>query len=202
MIELHHNYFQQVMPRLEDNSIDLIATDPPYAKEYLHLYFDLVREAKRVLKRGGALLTILPHHSMPDILSEFGNHLKWRWLLEMWQWDGPHPRMAMGIEIVHKPIGWWVKEAWNPQNTFGKGMFFKDGFLNSPPAKEAHPWEQSIDWARYCVKFAPEGSTVLDPMMGTGTIGLACVEKNMRFIGIDNDIRQFNTAREALGGFI
>jgi DNA modification methylase len=35
--------------------------------------------------------------------------------------------------------------------------------------------------------FAPEGSTVLDPFMGSGTTGIACNRLNRNFIGIDLD---------------
>ena len=146
MIRLIEGDFQEVLPYLEDESIDLIATDPPYAREHLGLYMDLITEAPRLLKRGGALLTILPNYNIPAILSEFGDHLKWRWMLNMWQQDGGHPRLSMGIEVIWKPIGWWVKDRWNPADDgFGRHMFFPDAFVNSPPPKLNHPWEQSID---------------------------------------------------------
>lgn len=199
MITLLHEGFQSVLPDIEDDSIDLIATDPPYAKEYEHLYYNLIEEAPRILKRGGALLTIIPHWNIPNILSEFGKHLKWRWILNMIQWEGNHPRMSMGIEITWKPIGWWVKERWNPKvDGWGKHMFFPDGFINKPPPKLNHEWEQSIDWARYCTRFCPPGGIVFDPMMGCGTMALACLEKDLHFIGVDIDQDQFNIATDAV----
>jgi site-specific DNA-methyltransferase (adenine-specific) len=39
---------------------------------------------------------------------------------------------------------------------------------------------------------------VLDPFMGSGTTGLACVNKNRRFLGIELDIKHFNTASTRL----
>lgn len=47
---------------IPDNSIDMIFTDPPYHKEYLHLYEWLATEAERVLKPGGALLTYIGNY--------------------------------------------------------------------------------------------------------------------------------------------
>jgi DNA modification methylase len=107
----------------------------------------------------------------------------------MWQERGAHPRMAMGIEVLWKPILWYVKRAY-PQ---GRG-FVVDGFDNAPPDKKLHEWEQSLTWAEYCMKFVRQGDTVLDPYMGAGTVGVACVTKGVNFIGIELDETHFNTA--------
>ena len=107
----------------------------------------------------------------------------------MWQADGTHPRMAMGIEVMWKPIGWWVKGAW-PQ---GRG-FVRDGFSNTQPAKKFHKWEQSLDWAMFCLKMVPEDAIVLDPFMGGGTVGVACIQTGHNFIGIEFDPDCFSIA--------
>jgi site-specific DNA-methyltransferase (adenine-specific) len=40
----------------------------------------------------------------------------------------------------------------------------------------------------------PEGATVLDPYMGSGTTGIACYETGRRFIGIEIDPKHYDTA--------
>ena len=40
----------------------------------------------------------------------------------------------------------------------------------------------------------PENATVLDPYMGSGTTGLACLRTNRNFIGIERDAEHFKTA--------
>jgi DNA modification methylase len=185
-----HGDCLKVMKDIEDNSIDAIITDPPYPKKYLYLYEAIAKEGKRILKRGGSLLAIMPHYAIPQVTKEVGEHLKWRWILSMWQMQGQHPRMAMGIEIVWKPIGWWVKEAY-PN---GRG-FKRDGFENlTIPKKKEHPWEQGRDWAEYCVNFMPKGSTILDPLCGTGIVCKVAKEKNYNFIGIEIDKEFYNIA--------
>lgn len=68
--------------------------------------------------------------------------------------------------------------------------------LNSPRAgagrsteegvRNFHPTVKPITLMRYlCVLVTPPGGTVLDPFMGSGTTGCACVQEGFRFIGFD-----------------
>ncbi len=44
---------------------------------------------------------------------------------------------------------------------------------------------------RWLVKLVcPVGGVALDPFMGSGTTGVACVHEGRRFIGMDNDAEQ------------
>ena len=40
----------------------------------------------------------------------------------------------------------------------------------------------------------PKGATVLDPYMGSGTTGIACIRLGMNFIGIERDAAHYKTA--------
>jgi len=179
----------EILPELEAGSVDAVVTDPPYLRKYLHLYGAIAENSARFLKHGGSLLAITPHYAMAEVLLDVGKYLKWRWLHCMWQGDGNHPRMAMGIEVMWKPIGWWVKGSW-PQ---GRG-FVRDGFENQQPSKANHPWEQSLDWALFCLKMTPPDAVIVDPLMGTGTVGVACVNTGRDFIGIEIDADYFAIA--------
>src|SRR5687767_12491324 len=105
---LVHGDGRALLRGLPDASVSAVVTDPPYPRAYLPLYEQLAAELPRVLVRGGSFLAIVPHYSLPDVLVSVGRHLKYRWTLCMWQEMGNHPRMAMGIEVVWKPIVWWV----------------------------------------------------------------------------------------------
>lgn len=188
--ELWHGDCLEVLRGLPDACVDTCVTDPPYLRKDLWLYEAMAAHLPRVLKRGGSLLAIVPHYAIPEVTVAVGKHLKYRWAPSMWQWDGKHPRMAMGIEVVWKPILWWVNGAW----PHGRG-FVRDGFINEPTKKGLHEWQQSESWGRFCVKFCPPGGTVLDTFMGSGTTGLACLAENRRFIGIELDAEFFEVAR-------
>ena len=191
--ELYHGDCLEILTMLEAESVDAIITDPPYERKYQYLYEAVARESTRLLVDGGSFLAILPHYAIAEILPQIEPHLKYRWMHCMWQSDGQHPRMAMGVEVMWKPIGWWVKRAW-PQ---GRG-FVRDGYTNSQPNKDNHPWAQSIDWAEFCLKMVPKGRIVLDPLMGEGTMGIACIQAGYSFIGIEIDEGYFNIAKERI----
>lgn len=48
-------------------------------------------------------------------------------------------------------------------------------------------------------EYAVKGSTILDPFMGRGTVGKACQQLGLNFIGIDRDPARVEIAREYLG---
>jgi len=193
MIQLINDDCLRVLPTLEAGSVDAVVTDPPYLRKFIYLYEELAKHLPRVLKRGGSLLAIVPQYGISEIVPTVSQYLKWRWMCCMWQMNGKHPRLAMGIEVVWKPIGWWVNEAW-PQ---GRG-FVRDGYDNIPVNKQHHEWEQDKSWSDYCMKFIPAGGIVLDPFMGSGTAALSCIETGRSFIGIEREPEYFAIAKRRI----
>jgi len=193
LLQLWRGDCLELMSRIPDNCVDAVITDPPYSKEYLHLYGAVAEHAERILRRGGCLLAIMPHYALPQIMDDVGKHLKFFWTLCMWQGDGPHHRMMVGIEILWKPIGWWVKEVWP------RGMgYIPDAFKSPAMQKKLHRWQQHTAWAEYCMRFVPEGGVVVDPLMGVGTVGVACIESGRSFIGMELSEETFDIAVERI----
>ena len=100
-----------------------------------------------------------------------------------------------------KPLLWYVKgERVNDlviSNTIG------DYIESVAPLKILHDWEQSTVEAEYIIKnLTIENQTVLDPMMGTGTTGIAALKLNRKFIGIEKDQNFFLIAQTKLEKFI
>jgi len=65
---------------------------------------------------------------------------------------------------------------------------------------QCHPTQKPINlmvWAMRQAK-VPEGATVLDPYMGSGTTGVACIRTGRKFIGVEIDPTHFETARQRL----
>lgn len=64
-----------------------------------------------------------------------------------------------------------------------------------------HPSVKPIGLMRKLVKNASHrGQVVIDPYMGTGSTGVACVELGRKFIGIEHNREYFDIAVERLGG--
>jgi site-specific DNA-methyltransferase (adenine-specific)/modification methylase len=62
------------------------------------------------------------------------------------------------------------------------------------PAGGEHPNEKPIGLIKYIVETVPKNGIVLDPFMGSGTTGVACVELGRRFIGIEINEKYFEIA--------
>lgn len=62
-----------------------------------------------------------------------------------------------------------------------------------------HPTQKPVALMEYLIKtYTNEGDTVLDFTMGSGTTGVACVNTNRNFIGIELDLKYFNIAKERI----
>lgn len=65
--------------------------------------------------------------------------------------------------------------------------------------KTVHPTQKPVDLLEYLIKtYTNEGEIVLDNCMGSGSTGVACVNTNRKFIGIELDESYFNIAKERI----
>jgi site-specific DNA-methyltransferase (adenine-specific) len=66
-------------------------------------------------------------------------------------------------------------------------------------AGKVHPTQKPVALMEYLIKtYTNEGETVLDNCMGSGTTGVACVNTNRSFIGIELDPEYFNIAKQRI----
>ena len=64
-----------------------------------------------------------------------------------------------------------------------------------------HPTQKPVALMEYLIKtYTNEGEAVLDFTMGSGTTGVACVNLNRSFIGIELDEEYFKIAKERIEG--
>ena len=62
-----------------------------------------------------------------------------------------------------------------------------------------HPTQKPVDLMEYLIKtYTNEGEIVLDFTMGSGSTGVACINTNRKFIGIELDEKYFNIATERI----
>ena len=60
---------------------------------------------------------------------------------------------------------------------------------------QKHPTQKPVALLEYLVKtYTNEGETVLDNTMGSGTTGVACLNTNRKFIGIEKDQQYYQVA--------
>lgn len=62
-----------------------------------------------------------------------------------------------------------------------------------------HPTQKPVALLEYLIKtYTNEGDLVLDFTMGSGSTGVACLNTNRKFIGIELDENYFNIAKDRI----
>jgi DNA modification methylase len=202
--------FREKGKEIEDNSIDLIFTDPPYSEQYLYLYEDLARLAVRVLKPGGSLIFLLGHIIEDKVTIVFdkysldnpdhnGRCLKF-WCSFYVKHNGNHTKIhARNIFAQGKPMLWYIKGK-KPNELMMRAGPISDFIQSQDPDKTLHEWSQNPAEAEYCIKHLTlNHCTVLDPLMGSGTTGIAALNLGRKFVGIEIDPTTFEIARSNIG---
>lgn len=68
-------------------------------------------------------------------------------------------------------------------------------FTKCPKSQGAeHPTQKPVEVMRWCLGFLPDARMILDPFMGSGTTGVACVQLGRAFTGIEIDQTYFDIA--------
>lgn len=64
---------------------------------------------------------------------------------------------------------------------------------------KVHPTQKPVPLMEYLIKtYTNEGESVLDFTMGSGTTGVACVNTNRKFVGMEMDTSYFTIAKERI----
>lgn len=97
---------------------------------------------------------------------------------------------ARGFECV---VTAWCGTGYRVWNGGGKRGVFTHMVNGDRPG--GHPTEKPIGLMRDLVwLYSQPAQTILDPFMGSGTTGVACVNLGRKFIGIERDPKHFDTA--------
>lgn len=185
---------------LPDESVDMIFTDPPYLREYLHTYSWLAREAMRVLKPGGFVLALCGGAYLNECLRQMdGAGLSFYWLYQLEMtgavtgivWPRGNQRVHISTRVKHY-AAYSKGESLARTCTVGK-------FTDRGGDKRFHVWGQDVASARYYIDcFTHPGDVVCDPFIGGGTTAVACELIGRRCVYFDVDVRAVETTRARL----
>ncbi len=105
------------------------------------------------------------------------------------QFNGQGP--AMGAENF---VAAWCGPGLSRWNGGGRRNVFTHN-VNGPARHGGHPTEKPVSlMAELVGLFTDPGDHVLDPFMGSGSTGVACVRSGRAFTGIERDERYFHMA--------
>lgn len=72
-------------------------------------------------------------------------------------------------------------------------------FGSTPSVGRHHPSQKPVDLLEYLIKtYTKEGDVVLDNTMGSGSTGVAAINTNRKFIGIEKDPTFYQIAKERI----
>jgi len=202
---------------LEDESVDLIVTDPAYESLEKHRahgtttrltadwfaifknerFPELLRECFRVLKPGTHLYVYSDQETMfvTKPMAEAAGFTWWKHLVwSKTKRDGDEPAAGMGYHYraSHEVIGFYEK---------GKRRLNDLGVCDVLPAPRVrgYPTEKPVSVSRTLIEqSSAPGELVVDCFMGSASVGEAALLAGRRFAGCDVAERSIALARERL----
>jgi DNA modification methylase len=199
-----------VLPTLDVGSIDAVVTDPPYGNNYSTGYRKgIYRPSTRIT---GDILSEPLLNDVAEVLEPLLNDVAAIY------WFAAPDRLDMVLPILKR---WEVVNVlcWDKGNctagdldcSYGKqweacvfavtkkhplvGGRDRDvlRFSRGNTADYVHPTQKPLDLIEY-LACRHAAATTLDPFMGSGTTGVACVRTGRKFIGIEKEPKYFDIA--------
>lgn len=111
-------------------------------------------------------------------------------------WDKGQMGLGMGFRAQHEHILHFT--AGSPKyHDLGTPNVIQADRISA--SEREHQTQKPVDLLRKLARVAaPKGGLILDPFMGSGSMGVACHEQGMRFVGIERDPDHFATACERI----
>ena len=192
--QIHTASAREMIDIIPAASIDVLITDPPYARRHIDCWADLRDLALHSLVPGGHLVAVSGSSSLQQVMCALADDgLVWMWDIQIEQRQGT---MMAHLPIIsrRRPLLWWRRRgAWRrPDN--GIDIIaddtpddiippLADGRGVAGDIANLHIWEQPINQMRAIVRrFCDEGDVVLDPFCGSGTTGIAALEHGCKVI--------------------
>lgn len=117
---------------------------------------------------------------LEDAGLQYVRTLFWHKLGSTPQMTGDRPAEGMEAIVVAHPPG---RKRWNGG---GKDNFYSCPIVRGTHPDRVHPTQKPIELMRQIIEdFTDPGDIVLDAHFGSGTTGVACIEKNRRFLGFE-----------------
>ena len=208
----------EVVKNIPDGSIDLVVMDPPYkttsrgssggtggilkeeinkrGKVFKHNdieFNEWLPELYRVLKDTGHAYIMSNNKNLKDMLMEIENVGFNIYKTLIWAKNSPITNMY--YMDSHEYIIFCRKGKAKRINNCGtKSVLNVDN-----PRNKVHPTEKPVELMEVLVNnSSQEGELVFDPFMGSGTTGVACLNTNRKFIGIELDKDYFEIAKNRI----
>lgn len=214
-VQLYCGDCLEILPTLEAESVDAVITDPPYGIDYQSAwridraqrkpkiandkqpFIWWLRDAYRMTSSGGSLLCFCEwrHENVFRMAIEVAGYTIRSQVIWDREWHGLGD-LSRQFAPQHDIIWFATKENFSFRNGRPKSIVRSKRLAAD---KLVHPNEKPVDLMVQLVSaVAGVGQTVLDPFMGSGTTGVACVQTGRHFIGCEKDAGYFEIAQRRI----
>jgi DNA modification methylase len=202
-IQLHLGDCLEVMRSMPDKSVDAVITDPPYGIDKQHFGINRANEAWKNPPVLGATENIqwdkrLPNENFDELFRVSNNQVVFggnyyadilsptnSWIIWNKKVTGNYSPCELAWTSYKKPMRYF-EYLWN-------------GYKKQHPEERFHPTQKPLALMKWVIEtYTNEGDTILDPFMGSGTTGVACVQTGRNFIGIEIDPTYFAIAERRI----
>lgn len=209
MINLIHGDCMEYMATLKDNSVDLCLTDIPYnvvnrSSNGLRsldksladvLTFDLIDFLDGITRICKTVIIFCSKEQFSKIYEYYASK-KGTTRPIVWQKSNPSPMNGQYVYLSGIEMAVWFKSKRSKTfNAHCKNTVFK----HPNGRNKIHPTEKNHGLLKELIlDNTNEGDIVLDPCGGSFSTGIACLNLNRDFIGIEKDPKYFEIAKERL----
>lgn len=199
--QLYHGDCLEILKTIPDKSVDLVLTDPPYGikadkgsagfgvakgRKYQGnwdkkippkiIFDEMLRVGKNVIIFGG---NYFAHYLPPS------KH----WIVWDKKGDIAFKNPFADCELIYTSFDKVVK----------KIVFKQQGFITDSKDKRVHPTQKPTELLQILIDtYSNPEDIILDCFMGSGSTGIAAVNTNRRFIGIELDDKYFEIAKQRI----
>jgi site-specific DNA-methyltransferase (adenine-specific) len=184
-ITLYLGDCREILPTL--GKVDAVVTDPPYGLGDKWrggtVKWPLADNGR------GTLWDSECFAGLPEIIALAENSIIWGgnyyplpprrgWLI----WD----KIVRNFSSGHVELAWTTIDQPTRAFNYAHGELASEGKL--------HPTQKPLPLMKWCLDQIPDAHTILDPFMGSGTTGVAAIQCECKFIGIEIEPKYFDIA--------
>ena len=180
---IHTGHMKQLFRILDDDSVNLFITDPPYEQKALTLYSELGKLAQQKLKPGGFCFVECGQLYLDDVIRRLAESLDWYWLCGVKLSHGHSRIWHRRMSNTYKPFLMFAKR---PAPTQSKHLWLTDLVQSTHADKTHHKHGQGVSEFQYYIeRLTLPGDLVVDPFVGGGTIPEICAKTGRCFVGTE-----------------
>ena len=219
-VKLYQGDCLEVMKDIPDKSIDLVITDPPYEisttgagiykqadKQYVKelsgmkdgFSKEVLDELCRVMKKINIYFFCSQKQIIP-LLDYFVKEKKCNWNILSWHKTNPIPACGNKYLTDTEFILFFREKGVKVYGSFDtKRTWYATPLNQSDKKKYGHPTVKPLSiLENLVINSSQEDEIVLDCFMGSGSTGVACINTNRKFIGIELYEKYFQIAKDRI----